>query len=50
MNYYAAKFAREEKENPREWIIQTDPVTGACRLVRIVPRDYIGQRDTAYQY
>lgn len=31
--YYAAKFAREAKENPTAWLIR--PVSRGCELVRI---------------
>lgn len=36
MNYYQAKFLRENKKRPTDWIITTDR-TGECRLVHLKP-------------
>lgn len=37
MGYYEAKFARERKENPCEWVIFPLGFTGCYTLVHIGP-------------
>ena len=34
MNYYEAKFARQRKDNPLDWLIIPNEYTG-CRLVQV---------------
>lgn len=43
MNYYEAKFERESKSKPGDWILVPDSLTGGYRLAYVGPPEALKQ-------